>query len=78
MLADRGEDEVEELVAAQLVERRRDDPQALEQLRLVQVQHAREELALREVSGGAEEDDRGGWHGSSVAQIGRQREVWCR
>ena len=67
VLSHRREDELEELLAAQVVERGGHDAQPLDELRLVQVQQARQELALGEVTGGTEEDDGRCWHGPSVA-----------
>ena len=58
-LADGRECKIAEGVGCHLVQGRADDAQVVEQVGLEEVEHPRDELALGEVAGGAEEDDGG-------------------
>jgi hypothetical protein len=71
VLADGGEGEVAEGVRAHLVERGADDAHVVDEARLEEVEQPGDELALREVTGGSEEDDgRGRGHDSTMARPG--------
>lgn len=53
--------ELAERVGVEVLQRRADDAQVVAQVGREQVTQAGQQLAVGEVSGGAEQDDRGGW-----------------
>lgn len=69
MFADRHMGQRPELIWRELVQAGADDPQIVGQSRQAQVQQPGEQLALGQVTGGAEQDDgAGGTHGAIVCR----------